>query len=313
MIRSLISFFLSLWFPTLLNIPKVSKELAEKREHRFLGALNLSSTEFWNTDITYRKAKIPKKTGGYRELNIPTDELKDLQWKILTLLDRNHAQKVHGCANGFVKGRGIISNARPHLNCALLIKLDIKDFFPSIAKFKIEPWLRFKWMPLKGHSEDPDRITNRLLDILCLEEGLPQGAPSSPLLSNLVLRNLDMALSSYVNKYGGAYTRYADDITISYAKDEPGVVRKTIQTVEKALFDRGFQLNRKRQKLRVLRRHQAQNICGITINSGRMTLSRKKRRQLRAIEHHLKQGKDATLKVEQLAGWEAYSSMIRNS
>ena len=288
----------------------VSTDLALKREERLLKALGASSEEFWDTQVQYHEHKIPKKTGGFRTLNIPSNELKVLQKKIVGLIERYHGGKIHGCANAFCKGRSILTNARPHLGCEVLIKLDIVDFFPSVNREHAKKSLRFKGMPLQGTAEEPDLLENRLLEILFLDQGLPQGAPSSPLLSNLVMRDIDLNLSSYAKRYGGVYTRYADDISISYKSEDKGAVRKTIGAVEEILSKKGFRLNRKRQKLHVLRRHQAQRICGVTINSGKMTISRQKRRELRAIKHRLQVGREASMRETQVQGWNCFLDMV---
>ena len=203
-----------------------------------------------------------------------------------------------------------MTNARPHLGCEVLIKLDIADFFPSVNRESAKKYLRFKGMPLEGTAEEPNLLENRLLEILFLYQGLPQGAPSSPLLSNLVMRDIDLNLSSYAKRYGGVYTRYADDISISYRDENKGTARKTIDTVDEILSKKGFRLNRKRQKLHVLRRHQAQRICGVTINSGKMTISRQKRRELRAIKHRIQVGREASMREAQVAGWNCFLDMV---
>ena len=130
------------------SIQKLKKNFAMRREERFLKALDVSSEEFWETEVSYRKARIPKATGGERILHVPTDDLKSLQKKVARLIERYHGGRVHGCANAFVRGRGITSNARPHLGCALLIKLDLKDFFPTVTRDMVKEWLRFRYLPL---------------------------------------------------------------------------------------------------------------------------------------------------------------------
>ena len=308
----LLSFFLELFSAPNSNSYSihVSANLALKREERLLKALGASPEEFWDTQIHYLEHKIPKKSGGFRTLNIPSNELKALQKKVAGLIERYHGGKIHGCANAFYRGRSILTNARPHLGCEVLIKLDIADFFPSVNRESAKKYLRFKGMPLEGTAEEPNLLENRLLEILFLYQGLPQGAPSSPLLSNLVMRDIDLNLSSYAKRYGGVYTRYADDISISYRDENKGTARKTIDTVDEILSRKGFRLNRKRQKLHVLRCHQAQRICGVTINSGKMTISRRKRRELRAVKHRRLVGREASMSRPQVAGWDCFLDMV---
>ena len=97
--------------------------------------------------------------------------LKVLQKKVAGLIERYHGGKIHGCANAFYKGRSILTNARPHLGCEVLIKLDIVDFFPSVNREHAKNSLRFKGMPLLGTAEAPDLLENRLLEILFLDQG----------------------------------------------------------------------------------------------------------------------------------------------
>jgi len=300
--------FLAL-LPFLFFDSKADKELAKRREERFLHALGSSAEEFWGTEVSYREARIPKGDKGFRTLHIPSDDLKNLQRKVSRLIDKHHGERVHGCANAFIRGRGITSNARPHLGCTVLIKLDLKDFFPSVTRDMVKEWLWFRYLPLEQAGDDRNRLVERLMEITCLEQGLPQGAPSSPILSNLVMRQLDMKLSAYAKRHGACYTRYADDLTFSYRLEQKGTVRRTLDTVAQIVRDHGFELNRKKSKQKILRRHQHQSVCGVTLNSGKLTVSRRKRRQIRAAKHQLSSGK-ANLTAEQVSGWEAYIAMV---
>ena len=161
----------------------VNAGLAIERELRFLYLADIERGAFWETPILYREVSIPKKTGGHRTLHIPSDDLKTLQRKIGKFVAKYHGEKVHGCANAYIRGRGVVSNARPHLGCEVLIKLDLKDFFPSVSRANIAKWLKFKRVPLELDREAPERLIERVLDIVCLEDGLPQGALSPPNLA----------------------------------------------------------------------------------------------------------------------------------
>ena len=269
---------------------------------RFFNRTSLDPAVFWLTEIRYSEVKIPKSTGGTRVLSVPEDDLKSLQAKLASHLQLALQSKVHKCANAYVPGRSILTNARPHLGCAVLIKLDIKQFFDSVKKEQIRPWV---FSALRAHA-----LTERVVDLVFSERGLPQGAPTSPLLSNLVLRRLDIELYQECNRLGAIYTRYADDITISLKEDDSAIIRYLIKIVEGLLKTEGFVLNKKKGKLQVLRPHQAQRICGVTINSGRLSISRQQRRILRAAKHRRKHGAESTLSDDQLAGWDAYVHMV---
>jgi len=142
--------------------------------------------------------------------------------------------------------------------------------------------------------------------------GLPQGAPTSPIIANSILSSFDTSLASLCKAKGYAYTRYADDISISMPNDDAIAIKNVIGYVDFNLEKNGFELNKKHTKLKVLRKHQAQRICGITINSEKPTISRKQRRLIRAAKHNIKNGKKTTLTMNQIDGHEAFHRMIMN-
>ena len=102
------------------------------------------------------------------------------------------------------------------------------------------------------------------------------------------------------------YTRYADDLTFSLEEDDPAAVRKIVGAVRSMLAEQGFELNEKSNKLNILRGHQAQQICGITLNSGKPTISRKQRRMVRAARHAIENGRLASMSLGAVEGWESY-------
>jgi retron-type reverse transcriptase len=278
----------------------------EQRHHRrFFRQNNLDPQTFWLTNAEYREVKIPKATGGERSLHIPSDELKALQTQLSTIFTRELDSKISKVAHAFRPFRSTVTNARPHLGCAVLIKLDIKDFFPSVTAEHVRPWL--------AKISYSNVIQDRLLDLTMCDQGLPQGAPTSPILSNLALKPFDTKLYSLCHFYGCKYTRYADDITISLEEDKSELIRLLIAMVENELAINGFKLNKQRQKLHVLRPHQAQRICGITINSGRPTIARKQRRLLRAAEHRLTAMGESSFSQNALLGWNSYVHMVHSA
>jgi RNA-directed DNA polymerase len=248
---------------------------------------------------TYRERFIPKKGGGQRRLLIPSDELKALQRRILRRLLAK--LRTHPAATAYERGKSIVDNARPHVGRAVVIKIDLVDFFPSCRAELVERY--FRWI---GWDRDAAAILTRL----CTHEGgLPQGAPSSPRLSNLLLFGFDHRVDRFVSNRKGVYTRYADDITVSFPKDYPKRVRGVILIVARAARTRGFTVHR-RKKLLILRRHQQQRVTGLVVNV-KAQLPRTQRRKLRAIEHHLKTGRPSTLTPQQLEGWRSLATMIQ--
>ncbi len=275
-----------------------------QHSHFYNTKLGVSRSTFHKTPISYRSVEIPKKTGGNRTLRIPNKELKSLQKKIDKFFRKELAHRIHPNAYAFRRNRSVVSNASVHCNQQVIVKLDIKNFFENVPRLEIIRLVEV--LPFSN------RVKSRIVELCVTDMGLPQGAPTSPFLSNAVLYSLDSSLFQFALSIDARYTRYADDITFSLAKDDSKLIKGIIQQVKQELASRGYKLNLKRSKLHVLRPHQSQRICGITINSGVPTISRKKRRQLRAIKHNLEKGTKATLTKNQLEGWESYIAYINS-
>jgi len=290
---------------------------------------SLSEKELNNTSVLYSKVDIPKKTGGKRTLRIPNIELKDIQYRLKAFIENNFQHHIHFTCHSYRKNKSIISNAYPHLGNEVLIKLDIKDYFQNITQTQIKEALYLGSRSYSGNSLYQDfcqHIPKKLSDakdyldfpenyaaimrLVHTDKGLPQGAPTSPIISNLVLSKFDHEMFMVVKSMDGKYSRYSDDLTISFKTDESEKIRKVIKFVESKLADYGFQLNKKKGKIHVLRKHQAQRICGITINSGKPTISRQHRRLIRAAKHNLKQGKEIQFSDNQLIGHDAFIQMV---
>lgn len=292
--------------PTVVeSIKPLSEETVKRRQKRFFSKGNLRPKEFWEVEISYTQVKIPKQSGGTRNLSVPSNSLKSVQKQLSKTLETELGSKVHKTANAYVKGRNTITNSLPHVGCAILIKLDIKDFFPTVTTEMLAPIISAMAL------YEPKTI-DRLLDICITENGLPQGAPTSPILSNLVLRDFDVAAYRLANNIGAKYTRYADDLTFSLEIDDSKKARKIVAAVRNMLAERGFELNEKPTKLKILRRHQAQRLCGITLNSGKPTISRKQRRKLRAAKHAMAKGEVPESKLNEINGWDSYVTYVQN-
>jgi hypothetical protein len=270
--------------------------------------------------IHYRRFVIPKRGGGERAIWAPLPKLKAAQHWVL----RNIAEKlpVHGAAHGFLPGRSTLTNASVHTNARLLVKVDVKDFFPTVTLARVKGIFRNA-----GYREQ----VATLLALLCTEaprevvelEGqtyyvslgprcLPQGAPTSPALTNTLCLRLDRRISGLARRLGYHYTRYADDLTFSLPADHKGKPRlgTLLGVVRRILEAEGFRLNF--EKTRVHRRGGRQQVTGLVVNgSGKPRVPRALRRQLRAAVHNLRKGKP--LKegetLAQLAGYAAYVYM----
>nr|WP_216294518.1 reverse transcriptase family protein [Delftia acidovorans]MCA1069547.1 hypothetical protein [Delftia acidovorans] len=246
----------------------------------------------------YHSFTLPKKTGGERLISAPMPRLKRAQYWVLD----NILAKVpaHDAAHGFLAGRSIVSNAAPHVGHDVVINLDVKDFFPSIAFGRIKGVFRHL-----GYGE----AMATLLALLCSENRaqawqvdgeklfvggkarervLPQGAPTSPMLTNLLCRRLDRRLLGLARQLGFVYTRYADDLTFSAsgeaARDNVG---RLLGRVRWILRDEGFTPHP--DKERVMRKGRRQEVTGLVVNADKPGVSRETRRRLRAALHRATQ------------------------
>lgn len=246
----------------------------------------------------YHSFTLPKKTGGERLISAPMPRLKRAQYWVLD----NILAKVpaHDAAHGFLAGRSIVSNATPHAGHDVVINLDVKDFFPSIAFGRIKGVFRHL-----GYGE----AMATLLALLCSENRaqawqvdgeklfvggkarervLPQGAPTSPMLTNLLCRRLDRRLLGLARQLGFVYTRYADDLTFSAsgeaARDNVG---RLLGRVRWILRDEGFTPHP--DKERVMRKGRRQEVTGLVVNADKPGVSRETRRRLRAALHRATQ------------------------
>ena len=302
--------YISLFLIIVLSLTRKTKDKPSLIS-RFLGKgindlhreLELKEFGFETINIHYRKHKIPKKTGGERTLQIPSRSLKKLQKKILTKI--LYKEKAHPCSYAYRRGKSIVDNAKVHCESAVIIKMDIRDFFPSVKAEKVNNlFLKLGW-----NNEAAAKLT----ELCTWENGLPQGAPTSPAISNIILYELDKKLFSMAQGFKAKYTRYADDLTFSLKEDKPEIVRSIIKLTQLAVEKEGFRINFKKGKINILRKHQHQKVCGITVNNPKPTLSRKERRKLRAIKHHLENDRPATMTKEQLQGWENYKKMVHEN
>lgn len=199
----------------------------------------------------YHSVKIPKGNGEFRQLYIPDKFLKSIQRRIndrlLSLEDiSSYATAYRPCSSTKV-------NAGPHVGSPVLLKLDIRHFFDNL----IYSLVKEKVFPKERYSEQ-NRI---LLSLLCVyRDSLPQGAPTSPTISNIIMREFDNTIGSWCADKGIAYTRYCDDMTFSGDFDP----RPVIQLVKSELKKLGLFLNDK--KTVIVRRGQRHSVTGLVVN-----------------------------------------------
>jgi RNA-directed DNA polymerase len=234
-------------------------------------------------DLTayYVEFTIPKRSTGDRTIFAPRRELKAIQRRIAAVL--NTMARPDEAVHGYVPARSIRTNAAIHVGQRMVITYDLENFFPTIHFGRIRGLLSSKAF---GFSA----ITSRVLAHLCCLKGeLPVGAPTSPVLSNVICFSMDRRLSFIASKCGARYSRYADDLTFSVAVDRlppmlgVRLLDGTLQvsrTIERVISESGFRLNVK--KSRVRSRNGRQCVTGITVNE-RLNVSRDKVRNVRAM------------------------------
>jgi len=204
-----------------------------------------------NLSRHYHNAKIPKSSGGYRTLSVPDRILKTIQRRITAVLLVH--MPVSSYAKAYRFGASTLQNAKHHVGKQLLLKLDILHFFDSIRYSAVKE----KVFPEEIYAQ-PLRI---LLTMLCYyKDALPQGAPSSPAITNIILYEFDQLLGQWCRQRSIAYTRYCDDMSFSGDFDPPEVIR----FVRAELKKMGFLLNEQKTCIRCP--GQRQTVTGIVVN-----------------------------------------------
>jgi RNA-directed DNA polymerase len=219
----------------------------------------------------YREFRIPKQNGQSRIILAPWGTLRRLQaWIQQSILSR---VVPHPCAHGFVRGRSIVSNAAEHAGRRVVVRMDVEDFFPSITHRPIR-----KVFEQLGY---PYRVAVLLTNLCTVDGRLPQGAITSPALSNFVCEKLDRRLAGLSKTLSFRYTRYADDLIFS--SDNPKLP-SLIPFFREILLEEGFRVQE--SKTKVMRQSRRQMVTGIVVNK-RPNLRREHVRRLRAAVHTL--------------------------
>lgn len=225
----------------------------------------------------YRSFTIKKKTGGERVINAPKLLLVRTQKALSAIF--TICMKIHPKAMGFTEGKSVVTNAQLHTGKNYVYNIDLKDFFHSFKKWQI------KRIFTQTSFQLPEEIANYLAS-LCVhtididgkkEQVLPQGAPTSPILTNILCKKMDIALDKLAKKYKATYSRYADDITFSSNKS---VFNNPIflQELEAIIHKNKLQINPK--KTRLQKKTNRQEVTGITVNE-KLNTTRKYVKQIR--------------------------------
>lgn len=236
----------------------------------------------------YTTFDIPKRSGGTRKITTPVTALKIIQRKTNQILQ--HVYKPKPWVHSFIKDENIVKNAREHIGREWVFNIDLKDFFPSIT------FRRIRGLFMANPYKLPPSVATILAQICCFDDKLPQGAPTSPIVSNMLCARLDNELHRLAIKHKCKYTRYVDDITFStYEHNFPPALAKNNSLGE---IEVGDELNRIIQenwfevnpdKVRLRRKNLRQEVTGLTVNdfnkSGRLNVRRQYVRQIRAMLH----------------------------
>lgn len=263
------------------NFPeKAERFLKLKNGYQFQSLLKLDPFRL-NYHINkpiYFSFQIPKKKGGRRIIQAPNEELKQMQQKLNYYLQAVYYAVKPSCVHGFVfnpngieAAYNIVSNASPHCNKAIVLNMDLKDFFSTISAKQVKNTLVNSPFDLSEELA----ITVALLGTF--EKKLPTGAPTSPVLSNIVCYHLDRQLEEYCSSCELTYTRYADDLTFSSNSKIPN---RFISELNRIITSFGFELNE--HKFRLQSSASKQIVTGLVVNK-KVNVDRRYLRRLRAI------------------------------
>lgn len=247
-----------------------------------------------NIRLYYDKYYIEKSNGKLREISAPHATLLEIQqWILINILEKC---QISSYAKAYKKGTRLTSNAKYHCNQPTVVTMDILDFFPSVKQDDV-----FSIFSQMGYCPE---VCLMLSKLCCLNNALPQGAPTSPYLSNLRLFGFDFEVAQYIRKRSLHYTRYADDITISGKMDPHHV----IHDISGLLYKHGFTLNK--EKTRIANRNARQEVTGIIVNSY-MQISRERRMKIRQHLYYIRKfGLDTHLKHIHVSDRETYLNQL---
>lgn len=247
----------------------------------------------------YHRYWVAKRHGHARLIEVPKSNLKAIQRKILAEILAYIPP--HDAAHGFRAGRSVLTFAQPHCGKAMLLRMDLQEFFPSITEARVAAIFR-----MAGY---PERVARILAGLACtvtpvdIYAGmpasasqpnwnqrkrmslphLPQGAPTSPALANLVAFRLDLRLSGLAKSAGVDYTRYADDLTFSGGRDFARMAGRFENAVAVIALEEGFEVNHR--KTRSMSQSVSQRTAGVVVNQ-HVGIPRKDFDRLKAILHN---------------------------
>jgi RNA-directed DNA polymerase len=247
-----------------------------------------------HTHFHYRRFTRPKKDGGKREIAEPDCKLKRIQQAIIARWFA--VEEPHPAAVAYRRKKSIADHVWPHAGAEVLVTADVQDFFPSTSAGRVEDW----WRERVGDN------AARLLALLTTDRGgLPQGAPTSPGLSNLVNRELDQRLFWRAAAAGARYTRYCDDMVFSW-RWGAGPPSDFESGVRATLHEFGYRLH-PTKGWRIHHRRDEPEIAGVILDRhGDVRLPDALRQAMRRLA-----GSRDPHELQRLAGYRGYEAMVR--
>ena len=231
----------------------------------------------------YSHFSIPKKSGGQRSISAPSRGLAHILYYVNVMLKAVYQPSDY--AMGFAEGRNVVDNASRHIGQNYVFNTDLENFFPSIEQPRV--WKRFQLPPFNFNQQ----IASVLAGLCCIKEKkengefiyvLPQGAPTSPLITNAICDSLDRKLSGLARRFGLHYSRYADDITFSSMHNVYHENGEFISELKRIIESQGFHINNKKTRLQKF--GQRQEVTGLTV-SNRVNTSREYVAEIRNLLH----------------------------
>ena len=273
-----------------ISSPKELSKFLDVRFNWLNYHLYLSSSDksYSSSDKSYKIFEIPKKSGGKRIITAPVGSIKVIQQKLNAVLQKIYSNKKNYSAHGFIEDHSIVSNANVHTNKRFVFNTDLEDFFPSINFGRVRGMFMAKPYNL------PDNVSTVLAQICCYNNQLPQGAPTSPIITNMICSKLDSQLRKVAYKSKCNYSRYADDITFSsnsndflsdiayYDINQNSVLGEFGKELRTIIESNGFKININKTRMQTW--EYRQEVTGLTVNEF-PNVKRTYVRQIRAMFH----------------------------
>lgn len=258
----------------------------------------------------YARFQLHKRSGGTRIILAPRTSLKIIQRKLNQVLQAVY--RVKGCVHGFVQDRSIVTNARLHIRSRYVLNIDLTDFFPSIN------FGRVRGMFMRLPYDIPATVSTVLAQICCHENQLPQGAPTSPIVANMICAKMDSEMKRLAHSCKFSYTRYADDISFSgtlsrlphdlasVSEEDGDSVVRLGSKLRDIIRKNGFDINL--DKVRLADSRHRQEVTGLVVNS-HLNVRRSMVRQIRAMLHAWRKH---GLEAAQAEHWAKYNRKHRS-